>query len=282
MNPDTDQQSTGPSWLQVSIEFADYTAAEQIGVAHLAPVVTNAEAAGLVGSWSFIRKAPRWRLRYRPPHHGEQDAQAFIHQSLDTLQKSGHIAGWVETIYEPEMHAFGGDAAMDVAHRLFHQDSRHILDHRGDTHADSTGHHDKRREISILLCTTLMRGAGQDWYEQGDIWARVAENRPLPSEMSLDRVRGVESGLRRLMTVDAGPDSTLVSQGGPLTYLAAWVAAFDTAGTALGDLARDGTLRRGVRAVLTHHVIFHWNRIGLPYEMQSVLAHAAKAVVMGE
>ncbi|MGH3899723.1 MAG: thiopeptide-type bacteriocin biosynthesis protein [Pseudonocardiaceae bacterium] len=266
----------------MSIQFGDYTAAEHTAVAHLGPAITDAEAAGLVASWSFIRKKPCWRLRYLPPHQqAEQNAQAFIHQSLDTLHKSGRIAQWVETSYEPEVHAFGGTAAMDVAHDLFHRDSRHILDYLGSDRA-ATRRGDTRRELSILLCATLMRYAGQDWYEQGDIWARVAENRPLPPETPLDRVRGIESDLRRLLTVDAGPASTLVDQGGPLTYLADWAAAFDSAGTALGDLARDGTLRRGVRAVLTHHVIFHWNRIGLPYETQSVLAHAARAVVLRE
>lgn len=261
---------------QVSIRFDDYTAAEHIGVAHLRPMMNNAEAAGLVASWSFIRKAPCWRLRYLPPHHhADQDAQAFIHQSLDTLLATGRIAQWVKTIYEPELHAFGGTAAMDVAHHLFHQDSRHILDYLGSSRPD------KRRELSILLCCTMMRGAGQDWYEQGDIWARVAENRPLPLGTPFDRLRGIESGLRRLMTVDAGAAGTLMSKDGPLTYLTSWAAAFDSAGTALGDLARDGVLRRGVRAVLTHHVIFHWNRLGLSYETQSVLAHAAKTVVLG-
>lgn len=167
--------------------------------------------------------------------------------------------------------------AIDVAHHLFHQDSRHILNYLGSDRAATTSRRDKRRELSIPLCMTLMRGAGQDWYEQGDIWTRVAENRPLPLGMPLDRLRGIESDLRHLMTVGAGPASRLVSEDGPLPYLADWAAAFDSAGTALGDLARDGTLRRGVRAVLTHHVIFHSNRIGLRYETQSVLAHAAKA-----
>lgn len=71
---------------------------------------------------------------------------------------------------------------MDVAHHLFHQDSCHILDHLGSDHAAGSG--DKRRELSILLYTTLMRRAGQDWYEQGDIWARFAENRPCPPRRS--------------------------------------------------------------------------------------------------
>lgn len=35
------------------------------------------------------------------------------------------------------------------------------------------------------------------------------------------------------MTVDAGSSSSLVSQDGPLSYLADWAAAFASAGTAL-------------------------------------------------
>ncbi|MGH3942009.1 MAG: thiopeptide-type bacteriocin biosynthesis protein [Pseudonocardiaceae bacterium] len=282
MNQDAAPRPTGPSWQQVFVQFDDYTAAEHIGVAHLGPLLSDTEAAGLVASWWFVRKAPCWRLRYLPAHHGEQDAQAFLYQWLDALRATGHIAQWIETIYEPEIHAFGGIAAMDVAHHLFHQDSRHILAYLGSDHSDtSADRSDKRRELSILLCATLMRGAGQDWYEQGDIWARVAENRPLPPGTSLDRLCDSGSGLQRLMTVDAGPASTLVSQDGRLAHLAGWATALNSAGTALGDLARNGTLHRGVRAVLTHHVIFHWNRIGLPYETQSILAHAAKAVILG-
>ncbi|MGI9001493.1 MAG: thiopeptide-type bacteriocin biosynthesis protein [Pseudonocardia sp.] len=283
MNPDSAPPPTGPSWSQVAIRFDDYTTAEHTAVAHLAPMMTNAEAAELIDSWSFVRKAPCWRLRYLShQHQAAQDAHTLVHRSLDTLRATGHIAQWVETIYEPEMHAFGGTDAMNIAHHLFHQDSRHILDYLGTARADTTSHRDKRRELSILLCTTLMRGAGQDWYEQGDIWARVADNRPLPPETSPDRVRGIELSMRRLMTVDAAPTSTLTSQGGQLDYFADWADAFDTAGAAIGDLGRDGTLRRGLRAVLTHHVIFHWNRLGLPYETQSALAHASKAVVLGE
>jgi len=140
----------------------------------------------------------------------------------------------------------------------------------------------RRRELSILLCGILMRGAGQDWYEQGDIWARVTENRPLPSGTPLDRLRNMEPDLRQLMISDTGPNSPLTKQNGSLTFISDWAAAFERAGEALGDLARDGTLRRGVRAVLAHHVIFHWNRIGLPYTTQSILANAAKAVVLGQ
>ena len=36
---------------------------------------------------------------------------------------------------------------------------------------------DHRRELGLLLGTVLMRAAGQDWYEQGDIWTQVAAHR---------------------------------------------------------------------------------------------------------
>ncbi|MGH3922423.1 MAG: thiopeptide-type bacteriocin biosynthesis protein [Pseudonocardiaceae bacterium] len=228
-------------------------------------------------------KSPCWRLRFLPSHdRTEQDATMLIHQQLKTLQEAGRIASWVETSYEPEMYAFGGAAAMDLAHHLFHSDSRHILAYLASDRATTAGHRDRRRELSILLCSILMRGAGQDWYEQGDIWARIAKNRSLPLDTPLDRLRTMESDLRTLMTVDASPTSPLMKENGPPTFLSGWAAAFEEAGRALGDLAGNGTLRRGVRAVLAHHVIFHWNRIGLPYTTQSILANVATAIVLGQ
>lgn len=190
-----------PSWRQVFIRFDAWDAAEHTAVTQLAPLLADAEAAGLVASWFFVRKAPCWRLRFLPSEDSTdstaQDATTFIHQRLDTLHEAGRIARWVTASYEPEAYAFGGPAAMDTAHHLFHHDSRHILSY-----------------------------LGSDRYD--------------------------------------------------------WAAAFHNAGTELGDLARNGTLRRGLRAVLAHHVIFAWNRIGLSHTTQSLLANVAQAVVLGQ
>ncbi|MEV4315149.1 thiopeptide-type bacteriocin biosynthesis protein [Actinocrispum sp. NPDC049592] len=272
---DTGASTQHPTWQQVVVEFGDYATAEQAAVAHLLPIMDRAEADSVFASWWFIRKAPEWRLRYLPTHQAtEAAARHALRTALDTLRVTGHIAGWCETIYEPEVHAFGGAEAMAIAHQLSHLDSRHIFTHLGSGR-------DQRRELTVLLCSVLMRAAGQDWYEQGDIWARVAENRPLSPETPPDRTRALESGLRRLMTVDAGPSSPLVGPDGTLAHVATWSTAFHTNGTALGELARQGALRRGLRSVLAHHVIFHWNRLGLSYNTQSVLARAAKEVVLG-
>lgn len=270
MSAATSPRQQTPTWHQVTVEFTDYALAEQATVAHLQPIMDSA-----VESWWFIRKAPCWRLRYRPPRHDtEDDVRDNVHQAMATLRAADDVAGWVETIYEPEVHVFGGHDAMTVAHQLFHHDSQHILSRR-------SSDRDHRQELTILLCSTFLRAAGQDWYEQGDVWARVAENRPVTSETPPERTRALEPGLRRLMTVDAGPGSPLVEPGGHLADIATWTTAFHTAGRALGELASRGELRRGLRAVLAHHLIFHWNRLGLSYNTQSILASAAREMVLG-
>jgi len=215
-------QDPTPTWQQVGVEFGDYATAEQAAIAYLVPIMDRAEAGGIVESWWFIRKAPCWRLRYLIPHQvAGADARHAVHRELDALRARHNIAEWVETIYEPEVHAFGGTGAMAVAHQLFHLASRALLAHVGSGR-------DQRRELTILFCSGLMRAAGQDWYEQGDIWVRVAENRPSSPDTPPDRARALESGLRRLMTVDAGSSSPLVRPDGQLTHVATWLRATRT------------------------------------------------------
>lgn len=262
------------TWQQVTITFDAWDTAERTAAAHLGPALVNAEAAEVVDTWSFIRKAPCWRLRFLPTTKDRtEQASTLIHNQLDTLRHADRITGWTATIYEPETHAFGGPAAMDAAHRLFHADSRHILAWLRDQAAG-----DRRRELSVLLCNTLMRAAGQDRYEQGDIWARVSQHRS-PPEIPPERLPALKADLRRLLTTDT---AHVFGTTGSLAEHGTWADAYQHAGTWLGEAAHTGTLRRGLRAVLAHHVIFAWNRLGLPHTTQSMLATLAAAVVFDQ
>lgn len=171
---------------------------------------------------------------------------------------------------------------MRVAHDLFHADSCGILTHlrhlRHLRHLASApgGPLPGRREISVLLCTTLLRAAGQDHDEQGDIWHRVASLRPLAEPPPADRLHAMAPALRLLMALDTSPAGTLFAPGGPLASAAPWATAFATAGCALAEADRDGALHRGLRDTLANHVIFHFNRLGLPTSAQAVLARAAR------
>ncbi|OHV63458.1 thiopeptide-type bacteriocin biosynthesis protein [Pseudofrankia sp. BMG5.36] len=274
----TTPQPTRPTWHQATLRFAHYDAADTIAT-QLIQAMTEAEDDGLLTSWWFIRKAPCWRLRIQPATDvaspAGPGAAAAVFARLDALRDDGHLAAWTETIYEPETHAFGGPAAMNLAHRLFHHDSRHVLAHL----ATLTSHTDLRRELSVLLCCALMRAAGQDWYEQGDIWARVAATRPNPPAAT-GAARRLESRLHRLLTTDTSPGTPLTSAAGPLASFTGWAGAFTDTGRNLYRLAHDGNLQRGLRAVLAHHVLFHWNRLGLPYPTQALLAHTAANVIL--
>jgi thiopeptide-type bacteriocin biosynthesis protein len=251
-------------WHQVNVSFPDWDRAEQAAAARIAPRLDEEAAA-----WFFIRKHPCWRIRYQP---ARPEPRASTEQQLDDLAAAGHITGWTRVIYEPEVCAFGGPQAMDTAHRLFHADSRCLLSYLRDQPA---GRH--RREIFLMLCSIMMRAANQDQFEQVDIWARVAGYRKPPPGASPSRP-GLLEKVRHLITADA---ESWMRHGAPLARHADWAAAYAAAGRDLAGLNAAGRLHRGLREILAHHVIFSWNRAGLPYMTQSVLASTAKTAVFG-
>jgi len=257
------------TWRQHNIEFPDRKTAGRVASEFIGPALIAAEAEGVLHGWWFMNKQP-WPLRYL--HDGP--APAVIDDLLDRLAAEGQISGCAPGIYEPETSAFGGDAAMGAAHALFHHDSRHLLTYDPSTAAGHLG----RRQTAVLLCSAMMRAAGLDWYEQGDVWAKVAELRPAADPLHREPAATMVPAIRRLMTVSARP---LCKSSYSLDGHDGWVTAFEQAGQNLAHLARRGGLTRGLRAVLAHHVIFHANRAGIPTEDQSALSALAREVVMG-
>ncbi|MGH3921969.1 MAG: thiopeptide-type bacteriocin biosynthesis protein [Pseudonocardiaceae bacterium] len=268
-------QATARDWYQVRVQFPEWAAAEKAAVTGLGPQLQHLQDTGVIAAWWFIRKAPCWRLRIKPGCNLElakmKTSANFI---LDGLTTAGLISRWQQTLYEPETAAFGGQPGMNIAHNLFCSDSRNILDYLHQPEPPIG-----RRELSVLLCSSLFHAAGQEWFECGDIWHRVVRLRPIPAETPIDRLTELTDSLRTLLAYDARPTGALFGTDGPLTFAAPWVTAFNHAGQALAAAANEGALDRGSRDILAHHVIFHWNRIGLPYKTQSLLAHAAKTVV---
>lgn len=236
-----------------------------MAVAHLGPRLTGAEQARIITSWWFARKGVSWRLRCLPAPSQDEQATVVLEQMTRDLHTHGRLRRWAAAIYEPEIHAFGGADAMDLAHDLFHADSRHLLSHLREARTDH------RRELGLRLASLLIRAAGQDWYEQGDIWAQVAAHRvtghPPPQQPA------TTAAVHRLVTArtDGGHS--------PLRAAPAWPAAFQQTGRDLARLAYQGTLTRGLRAVLAHHVLFTWNRAGIPAHQQALLAATASEAV---
>jgi thiopeptide-type bacteriocin biosynthesis protein len=265
---------TDPGWWQVYVRFVDWDRSEQVAADHLAPLLEQAETDGAVSAWWFIRKHPCWRLRLLPGPAG-RTMIADIAAALDQLTAAGTIDAWWPGIYEAETAAFGGNPGIDIAHDLFSADSRAILTVLGRDHLELG-----RRELSLLLCATLMRAANLEWYEQGDVWHRVSRERPLPSDVQAGQIAAMANEVRNLLLADTAPNSPLPSANGPLASAASWVEEFHRAGQSLGITARNGTLKRGLREVISYQVIFHWNRLGLHTRTQSIITAAACAAIL--
>jgi thiopeptide-type bacteriocin biosynthesis protein len=88
-------------WRQVTISFSDPARAEDTAVTHLGPLLTTAEANGLITAWFFVRKTPNWRVRYLPVDT-TPGARAYLHGRLTELEQARHIVHATEAIYEPE------------------------------------------------------------------------------------------------------------------------------------------------------------------------------------
>lgn len=117
-----------------------------------------------------------------------------------------------------------------------------------------------------------MRAAALDLNEQGDVWARVVQHRAehlnRPPTTNEHTWISFTSDVRRLLV-------------GTARTTGDWHTAFNDAGASLRSLREAGKLTRGLREVITLHVIFHWNRIGLPATTQATLAHAAREAIFG-
>lgn len=245
-------------WQQINVSYPGQTSQEreERAVDHLGQVLPAAQAAGLITSWWFIRKGA-WRVRYLPTY--QQRSRERAHE----LITDG--VSWTGDIYEPETYAFGGVDAMTASHTLFHDDSRDLLSYLHQHPAD-------RRERSLVLCTALMRAATLDLNEQGDVWALVVQHRAehlkQPPSPNTQTWEGFTDNVRHLLTGTARTTDD-------------WHAAFAKAGMELRRLRETGQLTRGLRAVIALHVIFHWNRLGLPATTQATLAQAATEAIFG-
>lgn len=249
-------------WFHASVRFDDWPSSEQAMADLVGPRLDALTATAATGEWWFLRKHPCWRVRI-----ADTDP-AQVTGLLGQLTDDRVIDSWHQEIYEPEEHAFGGPAGMSIAHSLFCADSRGVL---GYVRLDNTPI--GRRELSALLTSALLGSARLDWFERGDVFARIARMRPAPPQDSSAKLAGLTGQLQALIAI---PAADALTRGEMAPLATQWLDAFSDAGRRFGETARHGELDRGLRAVLTHVVIFHWNRLGLPASAQGILATAAR------
>ncbi|BBA99050.1 hypothetical protein RVR_5507 [Actinacidiphila reveromycinica] len=260
------QHAAEGKWWQINLAFTEPSTGDRAFTTHLLPLLRATD----IDSWWFMRKQPGYRVRVLASPSAKAKAKAALNQ----LVADGHIRECQTVVYEPETAAFGGETSMQIAHHLFATDSLQIQQFGAQDTRLPTG----LRELSVLLCTTMMRSAGLEWYETGDVWNRVitAEHRADFTGLAPDALTNRVQQIRTLLLADT---SALFARGGPLGQFEEWATAFQNAGRSLREAADHGTLGRGLRHILSLHVIFHWNRLGLSLRAQSHLASAARSAI---
>jgi thiopeptide-type bacteriocin biosynthesis protein len=262
------QRTQADAWFNAMVEPADWATAENSFAVRIASRLAQLDSGQ--ATWWFVRKHPCWRIRIRTAEHDTARA------ALDGLAAAGVITRWTPGIYEPEVAAFGGPDAMNIVHELFCADSRGVLGYVT-LDAPKLG----RRELSLLLIHAIAHHAGLDWFETADVFDRIAQLRPAPPEADVARTAGLAAQTRSLLAVPAGAGAALLASSGiPDDLTASWLDSFVTAGQQVRDAAVSGLLDRGVRAILAHVVIFHWNRLGLSASTQAILARAAATAML--
>lgn len=263
------QQRETARWHQVRVRPDKQQPPELTLATVVGPLLDSLTASRSATGWWYMNKPPGWRIRLR------DTLPALASELFDDLTAAGTITAWSPAIYEPEAAAFGGTTGMAIAHHLFCADTSGIL-----AYVRQDRPRLGRREVSVLLISAMLAAAGLDWYERGDVFARVAAMRPEPAPGTTAQAAQLADQLGTLLAMPAATASALFSDGGTFGAATRWHADFTDAGRRFAGAASADALDRGLRAVLAHAVIFHWNRLGLSRGTQAILARAAASACL--
>jgi thiopeptide-type bacteriocin biosynthesis protein len=234
--------------------------------------------------WWFMRKGdeegPHLRLRVRRSGPEDVALLARLEDVLRELQRRAMVSRWNSMVYEPETALFGGGEGMTASHAFFCEDSRAIGGLPGREGGPTKSFPANRQlhpALSLLVLASGFQGARLDPFETWDVWRRVHGLRPYPHTAAWDAAVARTRFLLKAAGTDAVNDGGVLEWGGnlPQNWLEMWRTAARELGNDLRVLANSGRLERGLRDVLSVHVLFHWNRMGFGPGVQSCIAGAA-------
>ena len=203
----------------------------------------------------LLRKDPGLRLRL----DGELDP-GLVRPGLERLRSAGLIAGWFMSVYEPEIHQFGGPAAMDAVHAYFDADTRALL-----IASQAAGRRVTNTVLSLAILNDLFERSLGAREEVWDVWCNL---------QAMYRGHGRPGAAIPALTLER-----LAAVAGPaeLELVALYEAANRRLAAALDAAWRAGALQCGRRSILPFVAAFHWNRHGFELERMTTLADAMAA-----
>jgi thiopeptide-type bacteriocin biosynthesis protein len=225
----------------------------------LASAVRTWTEGGLCRDFFFVRKPPGVRLRFSVDASRER-LVAAIDDWVAEMTRHRHVVSHVSAIYEPEEYRFGGPAGMAVAHRLWSDDSKLVLEYECLSPARRGSV--SRAALWALSVNELLRGALDDTAEAWDVWCRLAD--------AVSRWQGGAGsdpppGYRAIAGALFEPSAHWLSllRADVRSIVDRGRCLHGGVGEALKGLVAHGTLRTGRRAWLAANALFQANRWGL-------------------
>lgn len=138
----------------------------------LGPLGASLVASGVADRWFFVRYAdPRTHLRLRL----RGDARRLREEALPAVEEAGRrlVEGGLSwrmqlDTYEPEVERYGGPEGLDVAERVFHQDSDSVVELLGMLEDGFAGEEERWR-LAVLGTDFLMADLGLAPAERRDL-----------------------------------------------------------------------------------------------------------------
>jgi thiopeptide-type bacteriocin biosynthesis protein len=185
---------------------------------------------------------------------------------LETERSADRITGFEYGLYEAEVHQFGGEVGIRLAHDFFTYDSQALLGLQRLKIRE--GIQEDLQILSLLVINHLLGRACGDSWEVWDAWRNLGDagrrfREDLPEALKA-RLEADFAGNRPLFElITARPGEALDALEPPVRSI---VERFFSLNEVLIDSFRqavsDRKLLFGPRTILPFFVIFHWNRWG--------------------
>lgn len=261
-----DGRAEGPRFLQWNVAVPDV--ASDVGrervwqlLRCVAPVIVELKAAGGCTTFFFQSKEPGIRLRVGLAP-GAPDPSAELVAALESARALGAIAGHASGVYEPEWRVFGGHESMAVVHRHFDADTSVLVDRLA---LERCSMPLRVLPVEVWLAHAIddlvvrCLGEGNEcWDVYSSLLERHGELEMPPSVALLPRHVSFESR-------------------GEYELFQRYTLHNQQLASSLQQLAHDGKLSAGRRAVVANVVQFRLNRHALSPELQQAILICLRA-----
>ncbi len=220
---------------------------------------------GVLHRFHFIRKPPGLRLRFEPAA-GRGDPAAAIARGLDGLNARRLVRRWTPAAYEPEAYKFGGSSALQATHTLFDTDTRAWWRWDGLHRAGRTSVH------PMLLSATVLSDLFQQCVdapeEVWDVWCRLAALHGDAAAPAGAADAAAPAWCLEDLAVRVNAAEQVVARR--------YASAHRAFARRLRAIRSRGQLLHGVRPILPHVAITHWNRFGFALPERALMYTAMR------